>query len=79
MKDELDYELLITPQEAIKLAMYRPIKDIFICNEIKNHLQKSKTKLSHIDFETVLMVTIWNGGRLQGIREEQQSATGGTQ
>ena len=75
MIDKLDYELLITPQEAVKLSQYRPVKDIGICIDIETILREQKGEMDKDLFHSLLTATIWNGGRVQGIREERRKKT----
>lgn len=67
MKDKLAYDNLVSPQEAVRLAEYRSIKDIYIAVDIAKEY-KDKGIVQEL---TWLFGTIWNAGRIQGIREER--------
>lgn len=67
--DKLDYESLVTPEEAFVLSDYRTIKDVYIVNEIAEACKRTDEE-KH--YRTFLLAVIWNAGRVQGIREERQ-------
>ena len=66
--DRLEYESLVTPEEEIKLAGFRGIKDIYIANEIA----EAYKILGDVKELTWLFGAIWNAGRMQGVREERK-------
>lgn len=64
---------LVTPEEAILLADHRGISDMFICDEILNIYNATIAKESNALWcKMWLLATIWNAGRVQGIREERK-------
>ena len=76
MDDRLDYKILITPQEAIILVERRPVEDVYICTEIEREFDKRNGQLESALRHALLMTAIWNGGRIQGIREERRRKAG---
>lgn len=67
MIDKLAFESLVTPAEAVKLAMHRTYKDVCIASEVMTEYNR----LFGADSTAWLMGVIWNAGRMQGIREER--------
>lgn len=69
-------ELLITPEEAIRLSKTRTISDFFIVQDItakfENGLTAEEVEQDQQYYSMLLLVTIWNAGRVQGIREERK-------
>lgn len=67
---------LVTPQEAVKLAKQRTIGDFDIVREIYNEfvssLSEKQIKEENLYYSICLWETIWNAGRVQGIREERK-------
>lgn len=69
-------QVLVTPQEAVKLSnnltcdIYRFVNDIYV--EFQNS-QSAEDMEKYPDFYSIwLMAVIWNAGRVQGIREERR-------
>lgn len=71
----IDYFVnLVTPAEAVRLTNYRTTADIRICEQITAAYHKSiAAENSRDSFYSYykFIATIWNAGRLQGIREER--------
>lgn len=67
MIDKLTFESLVTPAEAVKLAMFRTYKDVRIASEVMTEYNR----LLGADSTVWAMGVIWNAGRMQGIREER--------
>lgn len=67
MYDKAAFDNLVNPKEAVRLAEYRTIKDIYIATDIAMEYKKSGI----VPELTWLFGTIWNAGRIQGIREER--------
>lgn len=65
--DKLAYKSLVTPKEAVRLSEYRSIKDIYIAVEIAKEYKATGI----VQDLTWVFGTIWNAGRIQGIREER--------
>lgn len=69
-------ELLITPAEAIKLSHTRTISDFDIVKDLTAEFEKDLTaediKINQQYYTFLLLATIWNAGRVQGIREERK-------
>lgn len=65
--DKLAYKSLVTPKEAVRLSEYRSIKDIYIAVEIAKEYKATGI----VQELTWVFGTIWNAGRMQGIREER--------
>lgn len=69
-------ELLITPEEAIRLSKTRTISDFFIVQDItakfENGLTAEEVEQDPQYYSMLLLVAIWNAGRVQGIREERK-------
>lgn len=69
-------ELLITPEEAIRLSKTRTISDFFIVQDItakfENALTAEEVEQDQQYYSMLLLVAIWNAGRVQGIREERK-------
>lgn len=69
-------ELLITPAEAIRLGNMRNIGDFSIVQDITAEFQSGHSadeiKANEQYYTWVFLVTIWNAGRVQGIREERK-------
>ncbi len=69
-------ELLITPEEAIRLSKTRTISDFFIVQDItakfENGLTAEEVEQDQQYYSMLLLVAIWNAGRVQGIREERK-------
>lgn len=69
-------ELLITPEEAIRLSKMRTISDFFIVKDItakfENGLTAEEIEQDQQYYSMLLLVAIWNAGRVQGIREERK-------
>jgi hypothetical protein len=65
--DKLEFKSLVTAQEAVRVSKYRGLKDIYIANEIAEEYKTSGDVMELI----FLFGTIWNAGRIQGIREER--------
>ncbi len=69
-------ELLITPAEAIKLGNMRTISDFSIVQDItaefQSGLSADEIEANEQYYTWVLLVAIWNAGRVQGIREERK-------
>lgn len=68
---------LVTPQEAVKLAKKRPLQDdIDIVHEIYNEffsgLSDEDVRKSKMFYTVLFWTTVWNAGRVQGIREERK-------
>ncbi len=67
---------LVTAQEAVTLIKYRTISDFEICEQISAaHFKKTAAQPkngSTWNYMT-LLATIWNAGRVQGIREERKN------
>ena len=72
MIDKLAFESLVTPAEAVKLAMFRTYKDVCIASEVATEYNR----LLDADSTAWLMGVIWNAGRMQGIREERAKRRG---
>lgn len=66
---------LVTPQEAVKLAGLRTIGDFDIVREIYNEfvsgLSDEEIKKNKLYYSVSFWATVWNAGRVQGIREER--------
>lgn len=67
MIDKLTFESLVTPAEAVKLAMFRTYKDVCIASEVMTEYNR----LFGADSTVWSMGVVWNAGRMQGIREER--------
>lgn len=67
MVDKLAFESLVTPAEAVELAMFRTYKDVRIASEVATE----HNRLLDVDSTAWVMGAIWNAGRIQGIREER--------
>lgn len=69
-------ELLITPEEAIRLGNMRTIGDFSIVQDITAEFQSGysadEIEANEQYYTWVLLVAIWNAGRVQGIREERK-------
>lgn len=65
--DKLEFKSLVTAQEAVKVSKHRGLKDIYIATEIAEEYKTSGDVMELI----FLYGTIWNAGRIQGIREER--------
>lgn len=69
-------ELLITPAEAIRLSQTRTISDFDIVKDLTAEFEKDLTaedvKINQQYYTFLLLATIWNAGRVQGIREERK-------
>lgn len=74
--------ILITPKEAVSLVKYSPVTNLKICRQIESlHFVKMKPINESMieDISTnaasycVLLLTIFNAGRIQGIREERKN------
>lgn len=67
------FKLLITPQEAVELAGHRSIDDIYICKDIQDahHAHAASSSYGPLWEHFTLLSTIWNAGRIQGIRSER--------
>ena len=72
-KDKLEVISLINPKEAINLSYYRTIEDFEIIDRIEDAYYKHTIydRSDNIWFHKCLLDTIWNAGRIQGIREER--------
>lgn len=66
-RDKRAVNILISSSEAVKLSEFRTIEDIYIATDIATEYQKSGI----VQEMTWLYGTIWNAGRIQGIREER--------
>ena len=68
--------LLVTPIEAVKLTHYRTIEDFVIVENIENAFSEHSgyNKSDVIWYYRCLLATIYNAGRIQGIREERLKA-----
>lgn len=71
----MEEKQLVTAQEAVELVEYRTILDFEICEQISAaHFKKTAAQPkngSTWNYMT-LLATIWNAGRVQGIREERR-------
>lgn len=76
MIDKLDYELLITPQEAVRLTAHRPVEDMYTCEKIQAAAMALHQGRNPRDTSYWVLCSIWNGGRIQGIREERRKKAG---
>lgn len=69
-------ELLITPAEAIRLSQTRTIADFDIVRVLTAEFEKDLTaedvRINQQYYTFLLLSTIWNAGRVQGIREERK-------
>lgn len=79
MYDRLAVKSLITPQKAVALSPFRSVQDMNISNDIAEEFYKTKSPdcrafvPNAFLFEYLQMLgTIWNAGRIQGIREERK-------
>ena len=74
MRKEITYQNLITPEEAIELAQKRTIRDMFVAEEIARKVMNDAVDNGERDFRWVqlkIIATIWNAGRVAGIRSER--------
>ncbi|MBV1759258.1 MAG: hypothetical protein KMY55_15720 [Dethiosulfatibacter sp.] len=65
---------LVTPAEAIELSEQRPIGDTFKAEEIAKKVMNDAVNNGERDFRWVqlkLLATVWNAGRVAGIRSER--------
>ena len=75
--EKLNYGLLISPEEAVTLSRERTISDIRIAEAIeKIHIAEYSNDDDVRWVYLTLLSTIWNAGRVQGIREERQKRKG---
>ena len=77
--DKLEHENLVPPELAVKLGNFCTVQHIEICEEISEEYcrkypdrLKATTKGDFFFDLACLMSTIWNAGRVQGIREERK-------
>lgn len=70
-------ELLVTPQEAVKLSWnYEPFDELNVIRElfseyVKSHADK-KDALGDEVYVFCLLQAVWHAGRIQGKREERK-------
>lgn len=68
------FELLITPQEAVEFSRFRTIKDLDVCLDILDAFKVSCRLAGAGNYRYWfyrLLGTVWNAGRIQGIRSER--------
>lgn len=68
MYDRYAYESLVTPAEAVLLSQFRTLKDIYIAEAISKEFERTGDIKGSFGG---LLGTVWNAGRIQGIREER--------
>lgn len=65
----------LTPQEAVRLGNLRTIADWRIVEKINNYFY-FKNKRYYVEcpeyYTEKLLATVWNAGRIEGIRAERQ-------
>lgn len=65
----------LTPQEAVSLENFRTTADLHIINPIQDEFYRQNKKYYKTDriyFYSALLMTIWNAGRIEGIRAERR-------
>lgn len=65
----------LTPQEAVKLGRLRTIDDEKITDAICQAFYEEKKRFYVNDFQyfmSALLATVWNAGRIEGIRAERK-------
>lgn len=74
--DDIDNPIAtLTPQEAVRLDNFRTIADLHIIKPIQDEFYRQNKKYYHTDhifFCSALLMTIWNAGRIEGIRAERK-------
>lgn len=74
--DDIDTPIAtLTPQEAVRLGKFRTIADLHIIDPIQNEFynqNKEMYKNDRIPFYSFLLMTIWNAGKIEGIRAERR-------
>lgn len=73
MIDKLKVTPLVSPAEAVRLAKLRTIEDIYIALDIAKAVDKSPMVICEpAEWRYLFSIaTVWNAGRIQGIREER--------
>lgn len=75
MADRYDFDALVTSSEALQLAEHRGVKDMDICMNIIKAFDKKYNPVRDEDLQwycQAVFATVWNAGRVQGIREERR-------
>lgn len=81
MRKRINYWNLVTTEEAIELSGQRPIGDAFKAEEIAKKVMDDGVDGEERDFRWIqltLLSTIWNAGRIAGIRSERMKRRRGT-
>lgn len=70
--NEFRTEFDIAPNEAVKLSGLRTTDDIYIALELYNNCRNAFPAESNSWWKWVrTLATIWNAGRIHGVREER--------
>ena len=78
--DKLKVVSYVTPIEAAKInAEYRPTCDMEIAKDIYDEAWKHCKSTSETWNFLQVLAAIWNGGRMQGIREERHKKRKGAE
>lgn len=68
MVNQMAFESLVTPAEAVKLARFRSCKDACLALAVTAEYHRTVCAEGNT---ALLMGVVWNAGRVQGIREER--------
>lgn len=74
MRDKLDFDVLVSPEEAVKISAYhRGINDLSVAMSIAEAYNKMSlfSKSEPLFYTGGMLAAVWNGGRIQWIREER--------